>query len=304
MRICIVGNNEDLTSTYISWLCEKRDIDVIKLSEEKLGVNWDFSYDDTDLASGYIETSDSKYAFSSLDGFFVRLTPNPGLPEGLELTAEKNSVLVLERRKALQYFLNSINCPVVNRPCAGRSNGSKPFQMQMLDGNGFKVPEWIVSNREADIRQFSQKYQGKVIYKSCSGLRSEVRLLDDQLLDRLEEGTSPVILQEYIDGHDVRVHIVGERAFPTLIKSDGVDYRFESENNDFEATQIPDIIKKRCIKAAHSENLNLAGIDFRVTDDDQWYCLESNPVPNFLPYEMSTDQPIGEAVLDLYKSEN
>ena len=50
--------------------------------------------------------------------------------------------------------------------------------------------------------------------------------------------------------------------------------------------------------ALNTNDLTLAGFDFRVTKDGRWYCLEVNPMPTFLPYETATGQPIGNAVLD------
>jgi D-alanine-D-alanine ligase-like ATP-grasp enzyme len=44
----------------------------------------------------------------------------------------------------------------------------------------------------------------------------------------------------------------------------------------------------------------VAGFDFRVTPEGSWYCLEVNPMPTFLPYEMATRQPIGAAILNLF----
>jgi hypothetical protein len=35
-----------------------------------------------------------------------------------------------------------------------------------------------------------------------------------------------------------------------------------------------------------------------VTKDGLWYCLEVDPMPTFLPYEMAAGQSIGSAVLD------
>ncbi|HSG47001.1 MAG TPA: hypothetical protein VLA43_04200, partial [Longimicrobiales bacterium] len=32
--------------------------------------------------------------------------------------------------------------------------------------------------------------------------------------------------------------------------------------------------------------------------DGAWWCLESNPVPTFLPYEVQAGLPIADAVLD------
>jgi D-alanine-D-alanine ligase-like ATP-grasp enzyme len=61
---------------------------------------------------------------------------------------------------------------------------------------------------------------------------------------------------------------------------------------------IPDEIAQRCVQVAQDEDLLLAGFDFRVDPSGRWHCLEVNPVPTFLPYEMSTGQPIGAAVVD------
>ena len=55
-----------------------------------------------------------------------------------------------------------------------------------------------------------------------------------------------------------------------------------------------------CISFAAREGLLLAGFDFRVDETTgTWSCLEMNPVPTFLPYEASTGQRIGDAVIDL-----
>jgi glutathione synthase/RimK-type ligase-like ATP-grasp enzyme len=137
------------------------------------------------------------------------------------------------------------------------------------------------------------------IYKSCSGLRSRVRRVDEALMQRLADGTTPVILQEYIPGRDVRVHVVGKEAFATEITSRGIDYRFETEDNAYRAATAPDAIRDRCVLAAAKDGLVLVGCDFRVTDTGDWYCLEMNPVPSFLPYEMETGQSIGASLLEL-----
>jgi glutathione synthase/RimK-type ligase-like ATP-grasp enzyme len=91
---------------------------------------------------------------------------------------------------------------------------------------------------------------------------------------------------------------VREEVFPTEVLSDGIDYRFEHEGNEYRTTTLPPAIAQLCREVAMQEGLLLAGFDFRVTADERWYCLEVNPVPTFLPYEMSTGQPIGNTLLD------
>src|SRR5262245_38888859 len=38
---------------------------------------------------------------------------------------------------------------------------------------------------------------------------------------------SPVQLQAWVDGFDVRVHVVGKQAFATRVESTSVDYRYD-----------------------------------------------------------------------------
>lgn len=300
MPICVVGDPQDLSAVYIAWLARRRGIEVVELCEDKLGIGWAFEFDDGRRRDGRIRVGNVDYPFSELGGAFVRLNSQPALPPGLDLTPEQQHAFVAERRAGIHQLLQCLPCVVANRSSSGRSNGSKPYQMRLLANAGFEVPEWIVSNDETTVRSFARTCIEGTIYKSCTGLRSRVRRLDDEVLRRLRQGSSPIVVQEYIMGRDVRVHTVGHHAFATEVIGEGVDYRFEHEGSEYRPTTVPDQILRLCCKVAESEGLTIAGFDFRVTDDGLWYCLEVNPVPTFLPYEMSTGQPIGDALLDVF----
>lgn len=295
--ICVVGDLQDLTNVYVTWLARRTGVEVIELDESEFGSGWSIAYDDQRVGDGVLSLSDRKLSLRDLAGVYVRFTPRPRPPSFLQLTADKQEVLAAERRSAIEHLLNSLTCPVVNRPRAGRSNGAKPYQMRQLRDAGFRVPKWLVTNNHQAALRFSDGCQRGCIYKSCSGLRSTVRRLDDQVIERLRAGTSPVLLQEYIPGHDVRVHTVGTHAFATKVVFSGIDYRFERGATDFVETSVPKTIEDLCLRTASTEELVIAGFDFRVTDGDDWWCLEMNPVPTFLPYEIATGQPIGSAIL-------
>jgi glutathione synthase/RimK-type ligase-like ATP-grasp enzyme len=297
--ICIVGDLQDLSAAYISWLASHAGIQVLQLSEDKLGIEWTFGFFETDTHRGTVSIGGKKYSFSDLDGAFIRFNPRPSIPPSLDLSVEEEGVFISERRTGISHFLNCLPCIVANRPNSGRSNGSKAYQMRLLSETGFAVPEWILCNEQTYANDFLNQY-GKAIYKSCSGIRSRVRLADENFLARLQDGTCPAILQQYIEGRDVRIHVVGNRVFATEIISTGVDYRFDSRGNEFRAIMAPPNIEELCRKFSEVEELILSGLDFRVTPEGHWYCLEANPVPTFLPYEMETGQPIGKAILDLF----
>jgi hypothetical protein len=219
MLICTVGDPEDLTSAYVAWLAESQGHDVWRLHEQSVGVDWSFGFDDSDATGGYIRCDQEKHSVRRIAGVFVRFHPDPPLPAGLELRPEKAALFRLERRTALHHFLNSISCCVVNRPCAGRSNGSKPYQMRWLTSQGFHVPRWITTNDVLMVDEFLSTCHRGAIYKSCSGIRSHVHQLDEELRRRLNAGTSPVVVQEYIAGRDVRVHTIEGKAFATEVTS-------------------------------------------------------------------------------------
>jgi glutathione synthase/RimK-type ligase-like ATP-grasp enzyme len=302
MSIALLGDPEDLALTYVSWLAKRRGADTVLLPKATLGVDWSFNLNAA-AGGGSLRVGTGTSELRDLSGVFVRFNPSPGIPEKLSLGAEAQGVLLHERREGLHHLLAAVCCPVVNRPSGGRSNASKPMQMMELRQAGFMVPRWVATNRLDVVETFARGCANGVIYKAAPGLRSRVRTLDDELLRRLLEGTSPTVVQAFIPGRDVRVHTVGDRAFATEMVSSAVDYRFES-TTQYRATSIDPAIARLCCATGRASGLCLAGFDFRVTADGEWYCLEMNPVPSFLPYEMCSGQPIGEAVVDVLTSAN
>jgi hypothetical protein len=297
MRLAVVGDEADFSTRYIAWLAERRGVDVLWLVEDRLGIDWSFALLD-DGAVGSVDVGERALALGEIDAAFVRLNPEPAVPESIGIDDALKPIYLIERRHGLHWLLDLAPFPVVNRPHAGRSNLSKPYQMTMLESMGLPVPAWIVTSTANPVRDFIRRWPHGAVYKACSGLRSHVRRADEQLLARLAEGSSPVVVQRYIGGADVRIHTVGERAFATEIYSDSVDYRWDEASTRYAATKAPADLVARCIAAAAAENLALAGFDFRRTADGEWWCLEMNPVPTFLPYEAMTGHAIGDAILD------
>ncbi|GJL53354.1 MAG: hypothetical protein NPIRA02_04860 [Nitrospirales bacterium] len=299
MRICVVGDPEDLSAAYLIWLAKRRGAEVIVLSENDLGLNWRFQVPRHPEKST-ITMHDRVFSVHDIHGAFVRLNPKPVVHDRLGVPPEAEHIYVMERRYGLHWLLNEVPFPVINRPCAGRSNSSKPYQMMLLERHEFAVPRWRVTNDPKVMADFLAECQNGAIYKASSGLRSRVRRVDETLFTLMAEGTSPAVVQQYIPGFDVRIHVIGRTTFATQIRSHGIDYRFESEGVEYSRIEVPPLIQSLCIKTAASEGLILAGFDFRKTVQDEWWCLEMNPVPTFLPYEASTGHPIGDTILDYF----
>lgn len=241
--------------------------------------------------AGWLAMGEDRLRIADITGVYVR----PGeLAPGAALTAASVVLAIAAGTSAT----------VVNRPSAGVSNGSKPFQLQLIASAGFRVPETLVTTDPDAARSFLADH-GRVVYKSISGVRSIVSALESGADDRLAGvATGPVQLQRWIGGRDVRVHVVGDRCFATAIDSPADDYRYGSrEGIDpiLTAIDIPGSLQERLVALTRRLGLLVSGIDLRVTASGEWFCFEVNPSPGFTFYEDATGQPIGDAIADLFQ---
>jgi glutathione synthase/RimK-type ligase-like ATP-grasp enzyme len=188
---------------------------------------------------------------------------------------------------------------IVNRSSAMSTNYSKPYQSQLIRKQGFLIPETLITNDPICVQEFLRQF-GRVIYKSTCSIRSIVQTLTEKDLSRLNLiRLCPVQFQEFIDGIDVRVHTIGEKAFATSIHSETTDYRYaytEGKQDTFQVMKLPNELERKCINLSNSLGLAFAGIDLKITADNKVYCLEVNPSPAFSYYENYTGQPIAQAV--------
>src|SRR5690606_18301527 len=140
------------------------------------------------------------------------------------------------------------------------------------------TPETLVTN-DPDLARAFIREQGRVVYKSISGVRSIVREVDADDVARLDRIRScPVQFQAYVEGRNVRVHTVGTEVFATGITTDATDYRYAHREGGraatLEALEVSDDLAAQCVALAHDLELPLAGIDLKVTPQDDVYCFE------------------------------
>jgi glutathione synthase/RimK-type ligase-like ATP-grasp enzyme len=207
----------------------------------------------------------------------------------------------LEFEDALACWTEMTPALVVSRPSAMASNNSKPYQLGLIRQAGFDVPDTLVTTDPSAAAEFWERH-GAVIYKSVSGFRSIVSRLRPEHRDRLPDvANCPTQFQQYVDGVDYRVHVVGGEAFGCQVSSSADDYRYPQESGEprVQSWEVPEDLARRCLGLADSLNLPVVGIDLRRTSSGKWYCFEANPSPGFSFYEEATGQPISEAIARL-----
>lgn len=184
---------------------------------------------------------------------------------------------------------------IINKPAAMQSNHSKPYQGELIKKAGLAVPETLITTDTAALQHFWKKH-GKVIYKSISSQRSIVEQLTASGEEDIEDIKNCVTqFQQYVDGTDYRVHVLGDKIFPAKINSESSDYRYAGDTV-IEAVELPVSITEKCIAVTRQLGLNFSGIDLRCSVANEWFCFEVNPSPGYTYFENYTGQPIAKEV--------
>ncbi len=252
---------------------------------------------------GYIAGPDWKLDIEELTGVYVRYIGEEARIAPADISKDAVPGMYLEFDSGLMALFEDLACPVINRTGGGMSNASKPYQGLLVRECGLLTPPTLVTNDPQSALQFYNEWNGEVIYKSLSGIRSIVRRMQSQQLERIQFlRNGPAQLQSFIPGENIRVHTVGNQLFATRILSEAVDYRYANRDGksvEMEATTLPIAIEESCLLLAQKLDLLLAGIDLKLTPEGDYYCFEVNPSPAFLFYEKHSGQPISKSVADL-----
>jgi glutathione synthase/RimK-type ligase-like ATP-grasp enzyme len=290
--ILVWGSQNDSPVARVLEALEARGAEIYHVAESALAnLQYDIVFS-ASSPSGWIESGGRRVAVNQFRGIYLR----PG--EHVAGNTQNAAMVLL----ALAASLRSV---VVNRPAAGRSNTSKPYQIGLIARAGFQVPDTLVTTDPTAARAFLRQH-GRLVYKSLSGIRSIVATLDaseEGRLDNVRNG--PVQLQAYVRGLDVRVHIVGDQWFACSVESAATDYRYAGATGttaELSAFDLPEEVGRQLVEMVRGLNLLLAGVDLRRTPDGSWVCFEVNPSPGFPWYEETTGHQIAEAIANLLAS--
>lgn len=249
---------------------------------------------------GTLTTNGRTVDLAALRGVYVRIM-DPSRVPGADSTAERRA-----RSSALHEMLLTwldaapAHVRVANPTPAMATNGSKPYQAQIIAQVGFDVPETLVTDDPRAVAAFEDEC-GPVVFKSISAVRSIVCALDPSARRRLGAlRWLPVQFQRREPGDDVRVHVVGDRVLAARARTDAVDYRYAGRDGHevrLKPIDLPDDVARRCVELSERLGLPFCGIDLMARPDGSWVCFEVNPSPGYSWYEQAADLPIADALV-------
>ncbi len=260
-----------------------------------------FTVDPQGRVDGLLRVGRRHVALREVSAVYVRLMDFRNLPEYQRLReGDPERIRCALLMDELCAWVDLSPGRVVNRTSAMASNGSKPYQAQLIVRHGLRTPDTLVTNDPEQAREFYSS-RDRVVYKSASGVRSIVQTMSPADADRLEMVRAcPVQFQGWVPGTDVRVHVVGDAVFATAVTTTATDYRYAARQVDeaahLEAYDLDGDLADRCVALAADLGLEFAGIDLKLTPDGEVYCFEVNPSPAYTYFEGQTKQPIAAAL--------
>lgn len=200
----------------------------------------------------------------------------------------------------LRTFFQTTSIRWVNSWQAYQFHREKPLQLKKVQQLGVKIPDTLITNDPQAVKEFAQAYP-QVIFKPVyggahAGILSK-DYLDSQHLQRVLQ-VSPITIQEYIPGTNIRTYVIGKSVYAAEIRSKSVDFRLDKQTQLL-PVEVPDTVIQDCLAITPALWLEWTAIDWRLTPEGQYFFLEANFSPMFLHFERQTQFPITESLLKL-----
>lgn len=212
----------------------------------------------------------------------------------------KNPIAAKDATSLLITALNLLGDKAKNSAAAVQFHQEKPRQLATVAKLGVLVPPTYVGNDVAAVTEFCQKHP-EVIFKPVTG-GDYARLITAEHLSMQHLGQSlslsPVTLQRYIKGTNIRSYVIGDAVFSAEIRSEHTDFRTDGDIA-LEVIELPAKVKQQALAIKAALGLAWTGIDWRRDEAGQYYFLEANPSPMFANFETYTGLPVAQSLAQL-----
>jgi glutathione synthase/RimK-type ligase-like ATP-grasp enzyme len=210
-----------------------------------------------------------------------------------------------ETQQAVHGALDSLSCGWINPPREDEAAHRKPYQWTVARAVGLTLPRTLVTSRPDRARAFAAALgPGGTVFKAFLAQEHawrETRRLREADLAALDGvRLAPVIFQEYVDGVDLRVTVVGERVFAAEIDARGTSYPYDMRmvvgEAPVRAVRLPDAVEAGLLALMRRLGLVYGACDLRRRPDGEHVFLEVNPAGQWLFVEERTGLPIADAL--------
>lgn len=295
----ILGDKRDLHAQHMLAACRQSGQETILFDTARYPSSAQIGWD-PEKGQGSISLDDCELCFEDIGTVFWS---SLNTCHTLFTEAQEQSQIALnDANSMLRTFLEESDIDWLNSWQVYQFHKVKPRQLYLARETGATIPATYIGNQAKPIVEFIRQYP-KCIYKPVYGGAYTASLTPDLVSEtHLAQVLclSPVTIQEYISGTNVRTFVVGKNVFSAEIRSDYIDFRIE-ENAEHLAIDTPKHIKQLALEISQSFGMRWTAIDWRRNYHGEYYFLEANPSPMFVHFECVTGYPITDSLVEMIK---
>lgn len=190
----------------------------------------------------------------------------------------------------------------ISHPDATDAASFKAAQLKVAREVGLDVPETLISNDPAQVRQFVRDLGGRAVAKNVSGTLKTALFAATVTSYDLPSDASirlcPTIFQEVVEGCDhLRISIFGDRFFAARISTEQLDWR-KALPTEIEMVELDSELERRLTAYQQHFSLQMGIVDIKLRADGTPIWLENNPQGQFLFVEGITGFPLASHFAD------
>lgn len=298
MNILILGNSDDLHAAHLNDAIAQAGAKVDYLDTARfptqLRLCW---YPDTQ--EGYLTLSDEyRLNLQDIKSIFWRSFSGVQIPTLQDVYQHR--IALNDSMSTLRSVMQGTSIRWINSWQAYQFHKEKPLQLKLAKQLGVAIPKTLISNDPEAIVEFVKSYE-KVIFKPVYGGAHIQPLTESHLQSerlKLALSFSPVTLQEYVPGTNIRTYVIGKSIYSAEIRSKYLDFR-EDRDAQLIPIELPTQVQQQCFAIAKAFFLEWTAIDWRLKPNGEYVFLEANPSPMFLHFEQQTGFPITQKLVSL-----
>lgn len=298
MNILILGNSEDAHAAHLKQALTQAGATVDYLDSYLFPTQIRMSWQPDTQVGSLTLTGGRKLKFQEIKSVFWRSISGVYIPS-LKDTSQQR-IAFNDSMSALRSLIQACPARWVNSWQAYQFHKEKPLQLSKVKQIGVAIPATLVSNDPEQVIEFAQS-QKRVISKPVYG-GAHTQFVTEERLDpkrlSLALSISPVTIQEYISGTNIRSYIIGESVYSAEIRTASLDFR-EDDEAELIPVELPKSVQQQCLAITRELMLEWTAIDWRLKPTGEYVFLEANPSPMFLHFERQTNFPITQQLVNL-----
>lgn len=163
---------------------------------------------------------------------------------------------------------------------------NKLHQLNLALNNQLKVPNFIISNKKKEVRNFFNNSKGVITKSIQENIAFDsieafyLSRVQEVVFNELEDEFFPSFFQEKIDKeYEVRIFYLDGKCYSVslLTNNETVDMRDNYHNMQYEPYKLPESIEVKIQNFMHQLNLISGSIDMLRSKEGEYYFLEVNP---------------------------